>query len=192
MEGLDFVGQLEQSFNRTPVSIVEFAESAKYCNKVLYPRQRLLLKLFFLEELTDAEERVLDYWIAGGYQGEEIEISPNIRERIQYLKDNGYKHFREIVLVGGRRCSKGFVTGVSLTKLVFDLVQLQNPQDYYGIDKGKQIVFPIVAAAQEQAKDMQFSDFTSTISSCNALQRNIFKTQELELSLMTESDIRTI
>jgi hypothetical protein len=192
MDGLDFVGQLEHSFNRKPVGIVEFAESPQFCNKTLYPRQKLLLKLFFLEELTDAEEAVLDHWIAGGYLGEEIEISPGIRERIQYLKDNGYKHFREIVLVGGRRCSKGFITGVSLSKLVFDLVQLHNPQDYYGIDPGKQIVFPIVAAAQEQAKDMQFSDFTSTINTCAALQRNIYKSQELELSLMTETDIRTV
>ena len=192
IEGLDFVGQLEQSFNTKPVSIVEFAESPKFCNKILYPRQKLLLKLFFLEELTDSEERILDHWIAGGYKGEEIEISPNIRERTAWCKENGYKHFREIVLVGGRRCSKGFVTGISMAKLVYDLIQLQNPNEFYGIDRDKEIVFSVVAAAQEQAKDMQYADFSSAVNSCSAMQRNIFKMQELEFSLMTEKDIREV
>lgn len=188
----DLLDQLERSFNREPVSIIEFAESPKFCNKVLYPRQKLLLKLFFLEELTDHEENILDHWIKGGYRGEEIEVSPNIRERIQYCKDNGYQHFREVVLVGGRRCSKGFLTGVTMAKLVYDLIQMQDPQKHYGIDPGKEIIFSVVAAAQEQAKDMQYADFASAVNSCQALQRHIFKLQELEFSLMTEKDIREV
>ncbi len=191
-QGLDLVGQLEASFNTKPVSIIEFAESSKYCNRTLYPRQKLLLKLFFLEELTDAEEAILDHWIAGGYKGEEIEISPGIRERMAWLKENGYKHFREIVLVGGRRCSKGFITGISMAKLVFDLIQMQDPNRHYGIDADKEIVFSIVAAAQEQAKDMQYADFSAMVNSCMAMQRNIYKMQELEFSLMTETDIRKV
>lgn len=192
VEGLDLLGQLENSFDRKPVSIVEFAESPKFCGKTLYPRQRLLLKIFFLEELTEVEEKILDYWIAGGADGEEIDISPDIRERIQWCKDNGYKHFHEIVLVGGRRCSKGFVTAISMAKLVYDLIQMQNPQDYYGIDKGKEIQFSVVAASEQQAKEMQYADFQSTINTCNAVQRNLYKTQELEFSLMTEADIRQV
>lgn len=192
MEGLDLVGQLEQSFDRKPVSIVEFAESPKFCGKTLYPRQRLLLKIFFLEELTDAEEKVLDYWIEGGADGEEIDISPDIRERMQRCRDEGYKHFHEIVLVGGRRCSKGFLTAISMAKLVYDLVQMQDPQSVYGIDKGKEIMFSVVAASEQQAKEMQYADFQSTINTCNAVQRNIYKTQELEFSLMTEADIRSV
>lgn len=192
VDGLDLLGQLESSFDRKPVSIVEFAESPKFCGKTLYPRQRLLLKIFFLEELTDKEEEILDYWIAGGANGEEIDISPNIRERIQWCKDNGYKHFHEIVLVGGRRCSKGFLTAISMAKLVYDLIQMQDPQAVYGIDKGKEIMFSVVAASEQQAKEMQYADFQSTINTCNAVQRNLYKTQELEFSLMTEADIRQV
>lgn len=191
-EGLDLLGQLEQSFDRKPVSIVEFAESPKFCGKTLYPRQRLLLKLFFLEDLTPKEDKILDYWIAGGADGQEIDISPDIRERIRHCKAQGYKHFHEIVLVGGRRCSKGFLTAISLSKLVYDLVQMQDPQQVYGIDKGKEIMFSVVAASEQQAKEMQYSDFQSTINTCNAVQRNLYKTQELEFSLMTEADIRMV
>jgi len=192
MSELDLIGQLEANFNRRHVGITEFAESKEFCGRILYPRQRLLLKLFFLEDLTDEEERILDLWIAGGSMGDNIEISPNIRERIQWCKDNGYKHFREIVLVGGRRCSKGFITGLSISKKIYDTLQLQDPNAHYGIDADKEIYFSVIAAAQDQAKDQQYADVSGMINSCMAVQRYINKMQELEFSLYTEADLRKI
>src|ERR1700747_2246881 len=97
----DFLSQLESSFDTKPVGIVEFAQSRKFCGKPLYPRQKLLLKLFFLQDLTDYEERVLDYWISGGRHGEEVIVCPGVRERIAWCKEHGYKHFSEIVFGGG-------------------------------------------------------------------------------------------
>lgn len=192
MSSLDIVGQLEASFNTRPVDIIEFAESKKFCGRTLYPRQRLLLKLIFLQDLTPAEDKILDYWIAGGRNGTEIEISPDIRERIKYLKASGYKHFRELVFVGGRRCSKGYLTGLCLSKLVYDTIQLQDPNRAYKIDADKEIIYSVIAAAQDQAKDQQYADFASMVNSCQALGRHIYKMQELEFSLMTEEDIRKI
>jgi hypothetical protein len=190
MSDLDLLGQLEANFNRKEVGIAEFAESKEFCGRILYPRQRLLLKLFFLEELTEEEERILDLWIAGGRNNNEIEICPNIRERIQWCKDNGYKHFREVVLVGGRRCSKGFITGLSISKKIYDTLQLQDPNAYYGIDADKEIYFSVIAAAQDQAKDQQYADVSGMVNSCMAMQSYINKMQELEFSLYTEADLR--
>ena len=48
----DLFTQMDASFDVEPVDIITFAESPKFCNRKLYPRQRLLLKLIFLEELT--------------------------------------------------------------------------------------------------------------------------------------------
>jgi hypothetical protein len=135
----DLLDQVEKNLTVSSVGIEEFAESDEFCDKRLYPRQKLLLKLMFLEELTGQEEDILDLWIAGGRNGSEITISPNIRERIQYLRENGYSHFREIVLVGGRRSSKGFCTGMALGKVMWDTLQLQDPGRYYGIDPDKAI-----------------------------------------------------
>src|SRR4051812_33605479 len=120
----DLLDQVESSLAVSRISIDEFSESDNFCNKPLYPRQRVLLKLLFLEELTGAEEDVLTYWIKGGRNGSEISISPNIRERVDYLRERGYSHFREVVLVGGRRSSKGFCTGMALGKLMWDTLQL--------------------------------------------------------------------
>src|SRR4051812_1625213 len=151
---MDLLNTLEQNFNTRRVPISEFAESQKYCGRKLYPRQKLLLKLIFLEDLTDEEEQILDYWLAGGRGGNEVEICSANREKRAWLKENGYKHFREVVLVGGRRCSKGFITGLSMAKKMYDTLQLQDPGHHYGIDKDKEIVYSCIAASQQQAQEM--------------------------------------
>jgi hypothetical protein len=189
---MDLLNTLEQNFNTRRVTISEFAESSKYCGRKLYPRQKLLLKLIFLEELTDEEERILDYWLAGGRGGNEVEICSAIREKRAWLQENGYKHFREVVLVGGRRCSKGFITGLSMAKKMYDTLQLQDPGHHYGIDKDKEIVYSCIAASQQQAQEMQYADFSAMVNSCQAMQRYIHKVQELEFSVATESDLRKI
>src|SRR5688572_24790374 len=104
----------DSAFKDKNVSIVEFAESADYCDKPLYPRQRVLLKLIWLEEMDGYEEDVLSEWIRG--DDPDIKMCSKIRERRQRLIDEGYTHFREIMLVGGRRSSKGHITGISIAK----------------------------------------------------------------------------
>lgn len=189
---MDLLSQVEANLAARKVSIEEFSESEEFCGKRLYPRQRVLLKLIFLEELTGKEEDVLNYWIKGGRNGGEITISPLIRERTQYLREHGYSHFREVVLVGGRRSSKGFITGICLAKKMFDVLQLQDPDLHYQIDPDKEIYFSCVAASQDQAKKFQYADFSSTVRRCLAMTPAITKVQELEFSLATEADRRRI
>ena len=185
---MDFFEEITRGLATRRVGIEEFCESDQYCNKRLYPRQLVLLKLMFLEELTGPEEDILEHWIRGGRNGREVVISPKIRERVQYLRDAGYSHFREVVLVGGRRSSKGFITGLALSKLMYDTLQLQDPGLYYNIDSDKEIYFSCLASAQDQAKKYQYADFSSTIARCEAMQQNITKIQELEFSVATEAD----
>lgn len=186
MEEFSLLDQLETHLITKRVGIQEFAESEKFCNKVLYPKQRLLLKLIYLEDRTDMEERWLDEWI----ESPEVTIPHDIRERIQYCKDHGYPHFREVVFVGGRRSSKGFLTGLVLAKKMYDTLQLQDPQRHYGIDEGKEIYFTCVAASEKQAKELQYSDFSNTVNSCSAMRPYFAKSQELEFSLYTDYDRR--
>lgn len=188
----DLLEQVESSLKTANISVAEFAESDQYCDKPLYPRQKLLLKIMFLEELDGAEEDVLDYWIAGGRNGGEITISPNIRERTQYLRDHGYRHFREIDLVGGRRASKGFVTGIAMGKVMWDTLQLQDPGRYYGIDPDKDIYFSCVAGSESQAKEFQYADFSSTVESCKAFEPYLAKSLETEFRVSTPEDLRKL
>ena len=169
------------------ISIVEFAESDEYCNKPLYPRQRTLLKTIFLEELTPFEEDILDEWIYN--KSGEVMLSPHIRERVQTLREKGYSHFREVMLVGGRRSSKGHITGLAVAKKIYDLINMENPQDKYGIDRDKAIWVTAIAASEDQAKRYQFADISGSITSCEALKPYWSKFLEKEISLMTPADI---
>lgn len=189
---LDLLDQVEQNLAVSKIGIQEFAESSDFCDKPLYPRQRVLLKTIFLEELTGYEEDILDYWIAGGRNGSEVVISPDIRERVQYLRDAGYEHFREIDLVGGRRSSKGFMTGMALGKVMWDTLQLQDPGRYYGIDPDKDIFFSCVAGSEAQAKEFQYADFSSTIESCKAFEPYLAKSLETEFRVSTPEDLRRL
>jgi hypothetical protein len=185
---LDVLDQLEHAATMKRVSIQEFAEGQKFCGKILYPRQRVLLKLIFLEELTDFEETILDGWI----KSPEITISPEIRERSKWLRDRGYPHFREIVMVGGRRSSKGWITGMTMAKKMYDTLQLQDPNRHFGIDADKEIYYTCVAASETQAKGTQYADFASMVNACYAMQDYIKKVQELEFSVLTEADRRLL
>lgn len=190
MSGFDLLDQLESSLVKRHVSIDEFAESDEFCGKPLYPRQRLLLKLIFLEELTGQEEDILDYWIAGGRNGNEIVMAPDIRERTQWLRDNGYTHFREVDLIGGRRSSKGFMTGISLAKVMYETLRLEDPGTYYGIDPTKDIYFSCVAGSEDQAKKFQYADFSSTIEECKAFEKYLSRSLETEFRVSTANDLK--
>lgn len=160
--------------------------ASKNCNKPLYPRQRVLLKLIFLEEMEGWEEDILSEWIRNPYS--ELAISPNIRERRQRLRDEGYPHFREVVLVGGRRASKGHITGLAIAKKFWDLTTLRNPQEHYGIDKDKQIYCTIIAASEDQAKKYQFADAKGSIMSCTSMQPYIDRVLNTEIHVRTPND----
>lgn len=186
----DILSQVDSNLTLKKVGIQEFCESKEFCNVKLYPRQLVLLKLMFLEELTDREEEILDYWMDGGHNGE-ILISPHMRERIKWCRDQGYKHFREVLLIGGRRGSKGFITSLAMAYNLYQLLILGDPGRYYKISEEKEIYFSCVAASQDQAQKYLYADFSSVIGRCAALQNYITKIQELEFSVMTESDKAT-
>lgn len=185
---VNFFDEISKSLAAKQIGIEEFAESTDYCGKRLYAGQLLLLKLIFLEELTGKEEDMLTYWINGGRNGNEILISPYMRERVEYLRSQKFPHFREIVLVGGRRSSKGFVTGIAMAKKMFDVLQFQDPGAHYGIDPDKEIYFSCIAASQDQAKKYQYADFSSTIARCRSMEDHVTKIQELEFSVATDAD----
>lgn len=176
--------QIIRSFDTRKIGIVEFAESNEFCNKPLFPRQRVLLKTMFLEELEGWEEDILDEWLTTG----EARISPGIRERVSWLRENGYKHFPEVQLVGGRRSSKGYITSLAVGKKMYDTWKLGDPGSYYNIDPDKEIYFMCLATALDQAKSYQYADLVSVITRCGALSDHIGKVQEETFTIKTSAD----
>jgi hypothetical protein len=189
---MELLEGLERDLAQEKISVIEFAESDEYCGKDLYPRQRVLLKIMFLEELEGYEEDILDEWIAGGQRTGEIMISPNIREKMDYLRERSFAHFQEVDLIGGRRSSKGFITGIAAAKVMWDTLQLQDPGRHFGVDAKKEIYFSCVAASEDQAKQYQFADFINTVEGCAAFKPYWVRGLETEFRVATPADLRNI
>jgi hypothetical protein len=151
------------------VGIVEFCESDEFCDKPMYPRQRVLLKLMFLEELDGYEEDVLSEWIEESERGSEIQISPKIRERQAWLRENDYPHFGLVQLVGGRGSGKGFMTGAAIAYKVYQITRITDPKAKYNMEPNKDIYFSIFADSLDQAKAFQFKDARNWLLDCTPL-----------------------
>ena len=123
--------------------IVTFAEDPRFLGRGrLYPRQKTLLRLICLEteNMTEYDHYVIDEWSKNFTRnGVSIGVSPDIWERVEHLKANGYTHFREVVNITGRRGGKGHIGGIIGAYLNWNLLMLDDPQYHYGIDKSKNI-----------------------------------------------------
>jgi len=176
--------------------IVTFAEHSSFLGgSKLFPRQRTLLKLIMLEteNLTDYDYEVIDKWTKNfDFNGDRIGVSPDILDRIAYLKENGYKHFREVVNITGRRGGKGHIGGILGAYKNWELLMLDDPQYYYNIDKSKDLYLFCVATNIEQAKKYQFADLANTIINAPCFQPYIADAKEHFLALRTPADIRRI
>lgn len=189
---LDLLKQFSSSLVKKQVGIVEFAESDEFCNRRLYPRQRTLLKMMFLEELNGEEEDILSEWIQLTKDGGDVQISPKVRERIDYLRERGYPHFGIIQLILGRRSGKGYMTAIAMAKKIYDLIQIEDPSSYFGIAKGENIYLTIIADSQDQAKKYQFKDARNTILDNAALQEYLGQPLAESLSIYTPTDLLKI
>jgi len=175
--------------------IIDFAEHPHFLGRKLYPRQQTLLKLINLEteNMTDYDLEVIDQWSKGfDKQGISIGISPDVWERVEYLKANGYKHFKEVVNITGRRGGKGHIGGIQGAYLNWQLIQQDDPQAYYGIDKSKDIFIFCVATNIQQAKQFQFADLANTIIDAPCFQPYIDVAKEYVVALRTPADVRRI
>ena len=193
----DFFEIAKSALKSTPdiPDIVTFAEHSDFLGRRLYPRQKTLLKLINLEieNMTDYDLEVIDEWTKGfDRSGVSIGVCPDIWDRVEYLKANGYSHFREVVNITGRRGGKGHIGGIQGAYLNWKLLMLDDPQWYYGIDKSKDIYLFCVATNIEQAKRYQFADLANTIIDAPCFQPYVAKANEYLVALRTPSDVRRI
>lgn len=190
-EAPNLLEQFSSSLIREDVGIIDFVESPKYLGRKLYPRQRTLLKIIFLEDLDDYDKAVIAEW---SDPDGECTIVPKLEERIEYLKNNGFPHFATVQLVGGRRSSKGFITACCLAYKVFRLTQLDDLHEHFHIPSGKEIEFSIVAASLDQAVARQFADAFDAIVDVKPLQKQklIGRSLAQSLTINTPSDVRRI
>ena len=166
-----------------------------FCGRRLYPRQQTLYRLIFLETelMTDYDLAVIEEWRQGFLRRRDtFGVQPDIWERIDYLKRNGYRRFPHIQLVLGRRGSKGLIGGGLGCEQLAYFYSLDDWQAYYDIDRGQNGVLSVVATNQNQAQRFQFADVRRTVERCKYLQPHIATSKDHYFSIRTPADIRYI
>lgn len=196
--GFDPKAEMLHAFNpSTPWDgdIATFATHQSFCGEKLYPRQITLLKLIYLqtEMMTDYDIEVIEEWRNGFFNPSMAQgVQPDIWERVEYLKNRGYRRFPHIEAVIGRRGSKGKIGGILGAETMAYLYSLDDWQAYYGISPGKDGYLSVVATGKTQATKFQFADIREAITNCEYLQRAISKNQTQAIHIRTPADLRRI
>ena len=176
-------------------SIVDFATHPSFCGQKLYPRQLTLLKLIYLEteHMTAFDLEVIEEWRQGFKRKKDMYgVQPDIWDRVNYLKDLGFRHFPHIEAVIGRRGSKGVIGGILGAEKMAYFYSLDNWQDYYGIKPGKDGYMTVVATNSIQAKKFQFADIRDVIENCEYLKPHLATNKDDKLAIRTPADLRRL
>ena len=182
-------------------NIIEFVTGREWLNRPgLYPRQATLLKIIFLEVdlLTEYDREVIAKWEAGfrlvmedgqtSYVGTEG-IAPGVIQRMQQCRDSGATHFREVVLVLGRRGGKGALGAWCGAYLLWQLLATGNPQEHYKLERTKQLTVMCFAADQEQAEKNQFQDLKKLLETAPAFKPYVSTSTNDSIRLRTPADL---
>jgi hypothetical protein len=194
--GVDLLKQFSNGLvpNKPWESIVDFTIHPSFLGYKAYPRQLTLLKLMFLEieDMTQYDLDVIEGWRKNFGNRISVGVQPDIWERIDYLKRNGYRRFPHIQAVLGRRASKGWTGGVLGAEQMAYMVSLDNWQDHYGIQPHKDAYGHAVATSLPQAMKFQFADIREAVDSCKYLQPYIATSKDHVIMIRTPADIRHI
>lgn len=155
-----------------------------------YPRQRTLLKIFFLEDdqFTAYDRMVIDQWIESTKNNGGVVIPLDIYERIKWCKAHGYRHFELVIYAGGRRSGKGFLGSRIVEYMMAQMISLGDPQKYYGIDRTHPIEAAVLATSFEQARSVLFTDIKDAILADDFLIPYVSQTGNSLQTISTPSD----
>ena len=197
VNNFDPIGQFKSGISSgTPWdSIVDFATSKSFCGKRLYPRQMTLLKLIYLEteSMTDYDLEVINSW-AEGFKNvnNPMGVQPDIWDRIEYLKANGFTHFPHVQMVMGRRASKGIIGSILATERIAWLYSLGSWQQHFNQVPGQVAEITVVANSLTQAVTRQFRDIRNAVFACEYLRPHIVGDKQTEFYIRTPGDEQTI
>jgi len=170
---------------------ITFIVGERWLNRPnLYPRQATLIKIIFLRDdlFTDYDRGVIAEWEEAYRTTGNNGIVPNIMWRIKWLKANGYKWFREVLLVMGRRAGKGHVTALAMSYVLWNYMAKGDPQGFYGVDRDKRLACLIFAGKRDQAKATVYGDLNNVITGSACFAPFISSIQNERISIYAPHD----
>lgn len=177
-------------------NVLEYIEAPWGLGTNLFPAQRFIVKLYYnlpldetLPENPDKRIRITDMF------KEKVLGELTEREYLTYLHRKGRCNIkeqdherRELVLSIGRRGGKSTLSGIFASYEVYRLLNLYNPQSYYGLPNGNRIQILSVATNKDQA-GLLFNEVTTHLNKCEYFKPYIANNTLSHVNFRTPYDI---
>lgn len=184
--------------NKQRLDIITFTTSAQGLNQKIFPSQRFLLKVLTKMDLDDT---VCDIEIRDKFN----------RTVLQTFTERGYYDFLyrekrvsmpyeeyqssdiiQINLVMGRRASKSTVIGILAAYMLYLVLLLDHPQEYFGIVSSDPMDCTIMAMGESNAKKL-FSKFVKSLRRSPFFRPFLLEdTTTQELRIWTTHDLQKL
>lgn len=136
-------GLLKMSQKHVKMGIVSFTEKILLNNTTkLYIGQRIVLKAFYGEQLDPEEQAVMDSW------------QLPTEDKTTWVKDRKYVN---MIVECGRRGSKSTLASAIVLYEFFNLINMENPSEHYGLIPGDPIDIFVIAKSMDQVKETLFA-----------------------------------
>ena len=135
-------------------NIIEFAQQVLKVQ--ITPVQKIVLKLFYGIKLDHSRSWVcVNGWDKPPIQLTEIEYAANVLvregDRSNLPLSGAVDTYRELVLVAGRRSGKTFLAAIIQAYEIYKLLNIPDPQSYYGLPESSTINVLGVSTDKDQA-----------------------------------------
>lgn len=192
-------GAIPKIFN-----VLDYIEQPWGLNMRLFPAQRFIVKLYYnipldttLPDNPNHRIRIPDMrgFLVGTttkpkilYEFTELEYLKFLHEESRCNIGEQDHERRELVLSIGRRSGKSTLAGVFASYEVYRLLNLQNPQAYYGLPNGNRIQIISIATDKDQA-GILFNEVTSHLAKCDYFKKYIVNNTLSHVNFRTPYEI---
>lgn len=177
-------------------SVLDYIEQPWGLNMKLFPAQRFLVKLYYHLELDDTlPDDPNKQIVITDMLKTEVKYRLTEKQYLAYLFNEGRCNIgeqdhvrRELVLSIGRRAGKTTLSGIFASYEVYRLLNLYNPQEYYGLPNGNRIQIISVATDKDQA-GLLFNEVSSHMAKCEYFKPYIASNTQTFMNFRTPYDI---
>ena len=180
-----------QAYKPKIFNVLEYVEAPWGLAMKLFPAQKFIVKLYYNLPLEDREKTisVTDMF------NTKVLYHFTEKEYLKFLFNEGRcnigeqdRERRELILAIGRRAGKTTLSGVFASYEVYRLLNLQNPQEYYGLPNGNRIQIISVATDKDQA-GLLFNEVTTHLAKCDYFKPFVANNTQSHINFRTPYDI---
>jgi hypothetical protein len=176
--------------------VLTYAESSWGLGMKLYPVQRFIIKLYYGLDLSDRlpddlPDRIV---ITDMFKTRTLYEFTEV-EYLHYLYNEGRCNInepsydrRELVLAVGRRSGKTAMAGIFASYEVYRLLNLYDPQAYYGLIDGSRIQLTSIGTDKEQA-GLLFNEVATHVGRCSYFKPFIANNNLTFMNFRTPRDL---